>query len=127
MCVCLCFRHEDIHVLVLFNLIQSTLVLTNAQMKNYRPFQVLHTHTHFLSILDYVMCGIKRVCVCFGVFQTFCLYTQYKEQVLSQAFQTCRSRGLVNRRRPMTFYGIKKYQALPFLPMSYQLSQHYYR
>ncbi|XP_056587821.1 general transcription factor 3C polypeptide 1 [Triplophysa dalaica] len=90
-------RHEDIHVLVLFNLIQSTLVLTNAQMKNYRPFQ------------------------------TFCLYTQYKEQVLSQAFQTCRRRGLVNRRRPMTFYGIKKYQALPFLPMSYQLSQHYYR
>ncbi|KAA0721645.1 General transcription factor 3C polypeptide 1 TF3C-alpha TFIIIC box B-binding subunit [Triplophysa tibetana] len=89
-------RHEDIHVLVLFNLIQSTLVLTNAQMKNYRPFQ------------------------------TFCLYTQYKEQVLSQAFQTCRRRGLVNRRRPMTFYGIKKCQALPFLPMSYQLSQHYY-
>nr|XP_021333887.1 general transcription factor 3C polypeptide 1-like [Danio rerio] len=38
-------KQEDIDVLVLFNLIQSTLVLTNAQMKNYRPFQV-HTHTH---------------------------------------------------------------------------------
>lgn len=44
-----CFRKEDIDVLVLFNLIQSTLVLTNAQMKNYRPFQV-RTHTH-VSIL----------------------------------------------------------------------------
>jgi len=40
-----CFRIEDIDVLVLFNLIQSTLVLTNDQMKNYKPFQV-HTHTH---------------------------------------------------------------------------------
>ncbi|XP_073716207.1 general transcription factor 3C polypeptide 1 isoform X4 [Misgurnus anguillicaudatus] len=90
-------KPEDIHVLVLFNLIQSTLVLTNAQMKNYLPFQ------------------------------TFCLYTQYKEHVLTRAFQTCRRRGLVNRRRPMTIYGIKKFHALPFLPMSYQLSQHYYK
>ncbi|XP_043108861.1 general transcription factor 3C polypeptide 1 [Puntigrus tetrazona] len=90
-------REEDIHVLVLFNLIQSTLVLTNAQMKNYRPFQ------------------------------TFCLYTRYREEVLSQAFQTCRDRALVNRRRPMSMYGLKKCHALPFLPMSYQLSQHYYK
>ncbi|KAK2909570.1 hypothetical protein Q8A67_005407 [Cirrhinus molitorella] len=90
-------RKEDIHVLVLFNLIQSTLVLTNAQMKNYRPFQ------------------------------TFCLYTRYREEVLSQAFQTCRSRALVNRRRPTSIYGLKKCHALPFLPMSYQLSQHYYK
>uniref|UniRef100_A0A8C2F3I2 General transcription factor IIIC subunit 1 n=1 Tax=Cyprinus carpio TaxID=7962 RepID=A0A8C2F3I2_CYPCA len=88
---------EDIHVLVLFNLIQSTLVLTNAQMKNYRPFQ------------------------------TFCLYTRYREEVLSQAFQTCRNRALVNRRRPTSVYGLKKCHALPFLPMSYQLSQHYYK
>ncbi|RXN35951.1 general transcription factor 3C polypeptide [Labeo rohita] len=90
-------RKEDIHVLVLFNLIQSTLVLTNAQMKNYRPFQ------------------------------TFCLYTHYREEVLSQAFQTCRNRALVNRRRPTSIYGLKKCHALPFLPMSYQLSQHYYK
>ncbi|KTG36858.1 hypothetical protein cypCar_00009457 [Cyprinus carpio] len=90
-------RKEDIHVLVLFNLIQSTLVLTNAQMKNYRPFQ------------------------------TFCLYTRYREEVLSQAFQTCRNRALVNRRRPTSVYGLKKCHALPFLPMSYQLSQHYYK
>ncbi|KAG1960129.1 general transcription factor 3C polypeptide 1 [Pimephales promelas] len=90
-------RKEDIDVLVLFNLIQSTLVLTNAQMKNYRPFQ------------------------------TFCLYTLYSEQVLSQAFQTCRSRALVNRRRPITKAHLKKCGSLPFLPMSYQLSQHYYR
>lgn len=89
-------RIDDIHVLVLFNLIQSTLVLTNAQMKNYRPFQ------------------------------TFCLYTRYREEVLSQAFQTCRNRALVNRRRPASSYGLKCH-ALPFLPMSYQLSQHYYK
>ncbi|KAK9981877.1 hypothetical protein ABG768_001400 [Culter alburnus] len=90
-------RKEDIDVLVLFNLIQSTLVLTNAQMKNYRPFQ------------------------------TFCLYTRYSEEVLSQAFQTCRNRALVNRRRPITKAHLKKCHSLPFLPMSYQLSQHYYR
>ncbi|ROJ26351.1 General transcription factor 3C polypeptide 1 [Anabarilius grahami] len=90
-------RKEDIDVLVLFNLIQSTLVLTNAQMKNYRPFQ------------------------------TFCLYTRYSEGVLSQAFQTCRNRALVNRRRPITKAHLKKCHSLPFLPMSYQLSQHYYR
>ncbi|XP_051982502.1 general transcription factor 3C polypeptide 1-like isoform X3 [Xyrauchen texanus] len=88
---------EDIHVLVLLNLIQSTLVLTNAQMKNYRAFP------------------------------TFCLYTRYRDPVLSEAFQTCRRRGLVNRRRPATIYGLKKCHALPFLPMSFQLSQHYYR
>ncbi|XP_026121047.1 general transcription factor 3C polypeptide 1 [Carassius auratus] len=88
---------EDIHVLVLFNLIQSTLVLTNAQMKNYRPFQ------------------------------TFCLYTHYREEVLCEAFQTCRNRALVNRRRPTSVYGLKKSHVLPFLPMSYQLSQHYYK
>ncbi|XP_067296540.1 general transcription factor 3C polypeptide 1 isoform X3 [Pseudorasbora parva] len=90
-------RKQDIDVLVLFNLIQSTLVLTNAQMKNYRPFQ------------------------------TFCLYTRYSEEVLSQAFQTCRNRALVNRRRPITKANLKKCHSLPFLPMSYQLSQHYYR
>ncbi|XP_077094311.1 general transcription factor 3C polypeptide 1 isoform X3 [Siphateles boraxobius] len=90
-------RKEDIDVLVLFNLIQSTLVLTNAQMKNYRPFQ------------------------------TFCLYTRYSEEVLSQAFQTCRNRALVNRRRPVTKAHLNKRHSLPFLPMSYQLSQHYYR
>ncbi|XP_051560417.1 general transcription factor 3C polypeptide 1-like isoform X3 [Myxocyprinus asiaticus] len=88
---------KDIHVLVLFNLIQSTLVLTNAQMKNY------------------------------SAFPTFCMYTRYQEQVLSEAFQVCRKRGLVNRRRPTTIYGLKKCHALPFLPMSFQLSQHYYR
>ncbi|XP_016414778.1 general transcription factor 3C polypeptide 1-like isoform X2 [Sinocyclocheilus rhinocerous] len=60
-------------------------------------------------------------------FQTFCLYTRYREEVLSQAFQTCRNRALVNRRRPTSIYGLKKCHALPFLPMSYQLSQHYYK
>ncbi|XP_051993132.1 general transcription factor 3C polypeptide 1 isoform X3 [Xyrauchen texanus] len=88
---------KDIHVLVLFNLIQSTLVLTNAQMKNY------------------------------SAFPTFCMYTRYQEQVLSEAFQVCRKRGLVNRRRSSTIYDLKKCNALPFLPMSFQLSQHYYR
>lgn len=63
------------------------------------------------------------VCVC----QTFCLYTRYSEEVLSQAFQTCRNRALVNRRRPITKAHLKKCHSLPFLPMSYQLSQHYYR
>ncbi|TRY86133.1 hypothetical protein DNTS_030204, partial [Danionella cerebrum] len=94
-------EEEDIDVLVVFNLIQSTLVLTNAQMKHYRPFQ------------------------------SFCQYTRFSESVLSRAFYTCRSRGLVNRRRPLfthkhTFH-MKKSQSLPFLPMSYQLSQHYYK
>lgn len=86
------------------------------------------------------VCNCLCVCVCVliqcsrvtdhvrvSVCQTFCLYTRYREEVLSQAFQTCRNRALVNRRRPTSVYGLKKCHALPFLPMSYQLSQHYYK
>lgn len=42
-------------------------------------------------------------------------------------FLQCRKRGLVNRRRVNQPFGPKKNRALPILPMSYQLSQSYYR
>ncbi|XP_066516426.1 general transcription factor 3C polypeptide 1-like [Hoplias malabaricus] len=90
-------RPEDIHSLVLNNLIQSTLVLSNSQMK---------------------MCQS---------FQSFSLYSRYKTDVLQQAFLTCKKRGLVNRRRASKNVEPKKSRAVPFVPMSYQLSQHYYR
>ncbi|XP_060715992.1 general transcription factor 3C polypeptide 1-like [Tachysurus vachellii] len=88
---------EDIHTLVLNNLIQSTLVLSNMQMKTCRAFQ------------------------------SFSLYSKYNQEVLQQVFLSCKKRGLLNRRRANNFHGPKKNRGVPCLPMSYQLSQHYYR
>lgn len=88
---------EDIQFLVLQNLIQSTLSLSNSQMKSCQSFQ------------------------------TFRLYREYKERVLARAFMECQKRSLVNRRRVNHTLGPKKNRALPFVPMSYQLSQSYYR
>ncbi|XP_046898267.1 general transcription factor 3C polypeptide 1-like [Hypomesus transpacificus] len=88
---------EDIHSLVLNNLIQSTLVMSNTQMKSCRSFQTFH------------------------------MYSRYGQELLCQAFLCCRKNGLVNRRRINQQGGPKKNRALPILPMSYQLSQTYYR
>uniref|UniRef100_A0A8C9DDC2 Ral transcription factor IIIC subunit 1 n=1 Tax=Prolemur simus TaxID=1328070 RepID=A0A8C9DDC2_PROSS len=88
---------DDIHFLVLQNLIQSTLALSDSQMKSCQSFQ------------------------------TFRLYREYKDQTLVKAFMECQKRSLVNRRRVNHTLGPKKNRALPFVPMSYQLSQTYYR
>uniref|UniRef100_H3CS41 Uncharacterized protein n=1 Tax=Tetraodon nigroviridis TaxID=99883 RepID=H3CS41_TETNG len=88
---------EDIHTIVLYNLIQSTLAMNNTQMKSSRSFQ------------------------------TFQLYSKYNQELLCKVFLQCRKRGLVNRRRVNQPFGPKKNRALPILPMSYQLSQSYYR
>uniref|UniRef100_A0A8C4Z2P4 B-block binding subunit of TFIIIC domain-containing protein n=1 Tax=Gadus morhua TaxID=8049 RepID=A0A8C4Z2P4_GADMO len=88
---------EDIHAIVLHNLIQSTLVMSNSQMKSSRSFQTFH------------------------------MYSLFNQEVLCQVFIQCRKRGLVNRRRVHKAYGPKKNRALPILPMSYQLSQTYYK
>ncbi|XP_055763124.1 general transcription factor 3C polypeptide 1-like [Salvelinus fontinalis] len=88
---------EDVHSLVLNNLIQSTLAMSNSQMKCCRSFQTFHT------------------------------YSRYRQDVLCQVFVQCRKKGLVNRRRISQLCGPNKNRALPILPMSYQLSQSYYR
>ncbi|KAF4075560.1 hypothetical protein AMELA_G00235700 [Ameiurus melas] len=88
---------EEIHTLVLNNLIQSTLVLSNTQIKACQAFQ------------------------------SFSLYSKYNQEVLQQVFLSCKKRGLLNRRRANKVLGPKKSRAVPCLPMSYQLSQHYYR
>ncbi|XP_050926445.1 LOW QUALITY PROTEIN: general transcription factor 3C polypeptide 1 [Lates calcarifer] len=88
---------DDIHAIVLHNLIQSTLAMTNSQMKSSRSFQTFH------------------------------IYCKYNQELLCQVFIQCRKRGLVNRRRINQSFGPKKNRALPILPMSYQLSQSYYR
>ncbi|XP_060116938.1 general transcription factor 3C polypeptide 1 [Heteronotia binoei] len=87
----------DIHFLVLQNLIQSTLALSDRQMKSCQSFQ------------------------------TFRLYREYRDDVLVKAFMDCQRRSLVNRRRGNHTLGPRKSRALPFVPMSYQLSQSYYR
>ncbi|RLW01586.1 hypothetical protein DV515_00008012 [Chloebia gouldiae] len=87
----------DIHFLVLQNLIQSTLALSDHQMES-----------------------------CLS-FQTFRLYQEYRDDILVKAFLECQRRSLVNRRRVNHSLGPKKSRALPFVPMSYQLSQSYYR
>ncbi|KFQ55558.1 General transcription factor 3C polypeptide 1, partial [Nestor notabilis] len=87
----------DIHFLVLQNLIQSTLALSDNQMKSCQSFQ------------------------------TFRLYREYQDDILVRAFLECQKRSLVNRRRVNHTLGPKKSRALPFVPMSYQLSQSYYR
>ncbi|EFB18282.1 hypothetical protein PANDA_016315, partial [Ailuropoda melanoleuca] len=88
---------DDIHFLVLQNLVQSTLALSDSQMESCRSFQ------------------------------TFRLYREYKDHILVKAFMECQKRSLVNRRRVNHMLGPKKNRALPFVPMSYQLSQSYYR
>ncbi|XP_066131590.1 general transcription factor 3C polypeptide 1 [Saccopteryx bilineata] len=88
---------DDIHYLVLQNLIQSTLALSDSQMKSCQSFQ------------------------------TFRLYQEYKDHILAKAFMECQKRSLVNRRRVNHTLGPKKNRALPFVPMSFQLSQSYYR
>ncbi|CAJ1053996.1 general transcription factor 3C polypeptide 1 [Xyrichtys novacula] len=88
---------DDIHAIVLHNLIQSTLAMTNFQMKSSRSFQTFH------------------------------MYSKYNQELLCQVFIQCRKKGLVNRRRINQSFGPKKNRALPILPMSYQLSQSYYR
>lgn len=59
--------------------------------------------------------------------QTFQLYSKYNQELLCKVFVHIRTRGLVNRRRVNHLFGPKKNRALPILPMSYQLSQSYYR
>lgn len=59
--------------------------------------------------------------------QTFRLYREYRDDILVKAFLECQKRSLVNRRRVNHTLGPKKSRALPFVPMSYQLSQSYYR
>lgn len=88
---------DDIQVLVLQNLILSTLALSDMQMKSCRSLQ------------------------------TFRMYRQYRDDVLGKAFQEFQKKRLVNRRRGNHTLGPKKNRALPFVPMSYQLSQGYYR
>ncbi|KAM3916587.1 general transcription factor 3C polypeptide 1 isoform 2-T2 [Leptodactylus fuscus] len=88
---------DDIQVLVLQNLILSTLALSDMQMKSWRSLQ------------------------------TFRMYRQYRDDVLQKAFLEFQKKRLVNRRRGNHLLGPKKNRALPFVPMSFQLSQGYYR
>ncbi|KAM9305566.1 general transcription factor 3C polypeptide 1 [Gastrophryne carolinensis] len=88
---------DDIQVLVLQNLILSTLALSDMQMKSCRSLQ------------------------------TYRMYRQYREDILVKAFLEFQQKRLVNRRRGNHLLGPKKNRALPFLPMSFQLSQIYYR
>lgn len=44
-----------------------------------------------------------------------------------RAFMEYQKRSLVNRRRVSHSQGPKKNRAVPFVPMSYQLSQSYYK
>ncbi|XP_078274289.1 general transcription factor IIIC subunit 1 [Rhinoraja longicauda] len=88
---------DDIHYMVLQNFIQSTLALSDTQMKSCQSFQTFH------------------------------LYKQYKDDILVRVFLEFQQRSLVNRRRVSKALGPKKSRALPFASMSYQLSQTYYR
>ncbi|KAM6155909.1 general transcription factor 3C polypeptide 1 [Rhynchocyon petersi] len=88
---------DDVHFLVLQNLIQSTLALSDNQVKSCQSFQ------------------------------TFRLYREYNDEILVRAFMEYQKKSLVNRRRVNHSLGPKKNRALPFVPMSYQLSQAYYR
>ncbi|KAM4697792.1 general transcription factor 3C polypeptide 1 [Rhinophrynus dorsalis] len=88
---------DDIHILVLQNLIMSTLALSDMQMKSCRSLQT------------------------FRMYRTFC------DDILVKAFLEFQNKRLVNRRRGNHTLGPKKNRALPFVPMSFQLSQAYYR
>lgn len=59
--------------------------------------------------------------------QTFQIYSQYSQELLCRVFIECRKRHLVNQRRVCRTAGRKKNRALPILPMSFQLSQSYFR
>ncbi|XP_061882578.1 general transcription factor 3C polypeptide 1-like isoform X1 [Entelurus aequoreus] len=87
----------DIHAIGLHNLIQSTLAMTNHQMKSSRSFQTFH------------------------------VYSKYQQELLGQVFIQCRKRSLVNRRRVFPKMEPRKNRVMPILPMSFQLSQSYYR
>ncbi|KAM4595765.1 general transcription factor 3C polypeptide 1 [Fundulus diaphanus] len=88
---------DDIHAIVLHNLIQSSLAMTNGQMKTTRSFQ------------------------------TFRTYTKYNQELLCRVFIQSKKRRLFNRRRITKSLEPKKNRGLPILPMSFQLSQTYYR
>ncbi|KAM4024518.1 general transcription factor 3C polypeptide 1 isoform 2-T2 [Anomaloglossus baeobatrachus] len=88
---------DDIQGLVLQNLILSTLALSDMQMKSCRSLQ------------------------------TFRMYRQYREDILGKTFLEFQKKRLVNRRRGNHTSGPKKNRALPFVPMSFQLSQGYCR
>lgn len=64
---------------------------------------------------------------CHVLLQIFRLYREFREPVLVRAFMECQKRSLVNRRRVSHSQGPKKNRAVPFVPMSYQLSQSYYK
>lgn len=72
-------------------------------------------------------CEVDGAELSLGVLQTFRLYQEYRDDILAKAFLECQRRSLVNRRRVNHTLGPKKSRALPFAPMSYQLSQSYYR
>lgn len=117
---------EDIHTLVLNNLIQSTLVLSNTQMKTCRAFQVDTQYRVFSTPLQNHLIWNKLFPI-LSLSQSFSLYSKYNQEVLHNVFLSCKKQGLVNRRRANKVLGPKKSRAIPCLPMSYQLSQHYYR
>lgn len=109
--------------------------MTNNQMKSSRSFQVV-TAFRVQCLLCFVA-GRRRTLEVQGVPlsltrsssapQTFQLYSKYNQELLCKVFVHIRTRGLVNRRRVNHLFGPKKNRALPILPMSYQLSQSYYR
>uniref|UniRef100_A0A8C5QAQ7 Ral transcription factor IIIC subunit 1 n=1 Tax=Leptobrachium leishanense TaxID=445787 RepID=A0A8C5QAQ7_9ANUR len=88
---------DDIYILVLQNLILSTLALSDMQMKSCRSLQ------------------------------TFRMYREFRDDLLVKAFLEFQKKRMVNRRRGNQTMGPKKNRALPFVPMSFQLSQAYYR
>ncbi|XP_032419900.1 general transcription factor 3C polypeptide 1 [Xiphophorus hellerii] len=88
---------EDIHAIVLHNLIQSSMSMTNGQMKSFRSFQTFHT------------------------------YSKYNQELLCRVFVQCKKRRMFNRRRISKTLEPKKNRGLPMLPMSFQMSQTYYR
>uniref|UniRef100_UPI00358F88C2 general transcription factor 3C polypeptide 1-like isoform X2 n=1 Tax=Myxine glutinosa TaxID=7769 RepID=UPI00358F88C2 len=88
---------EDIQETVLENFILSSLMLSEKQRRPHYPILM------------------------------FSLYKQYPEALLFRAFCKFKQHGLVNRRRRNHLEGIKKDRALPFAPMSYQLSQSYFK
>ncbi|EPY79532.1 general transcription factor IIIC, polypeptide 1 [Camelus ferus] len=117
---------DDIHSLVLQNLIQSTLALSDSQMESCQSFQAdsLCARTG-IEVGPGEIEGAVRALGWLDL--TFRLYREYKDHILVKAFVECQKRSLVNRRRINHTLGPKKNRALPFVPMSYQLSQTYYR
>lgn len=75
------------------------------------------------SCVDESNCKMYFWFVC----KTFHTYSQYDQELLCQVFLQSRKRRLLNRRRVGQSLGPKKNRGLPILPMSFQLSQIYYR